>query len=66
MCVINYYTSNNTIMIISVLMGEVIVVFCEYTFLKNKLKYEKLNPLLLSILLNSASAILGYIINTFL
>ena len=64
MYVISHYIFKNTMMIILVLIGEVIVVLCEYKFLKNKLKFDRINPLLLSVILNIASVVLGHIINT--
>ncbi len=63
MMVIVYLFSNSAIVYLCLFFFEIIVMYVEYKFYRNKLKFRKIDPLLLSALLNFSSLILGFIIN---
>ncbi len=59
---IKYFIYSNIIIYIILAIFEVIVVLVEYKFYKRNLEYKKLNPLILSIILNTLSFSIGLLI----
>ena len=63
MMVVVYLTSNNVIIYFLFFLFEIMVIDLEYRFYKKKLVFKKISLLLLSIMLNISSLILGLIIS---
>lgn len=62
MMVVLYLTSNNLIIYSLLFLFEIIVIIIEYLFYRKKLLFKNINLLLLSIILNISSVIVGFII----
>lgn len=62
MNIFKYFIYSNIIIYIILAIFEVIVVLVEYKFYKRNLEYKKINPLLLSIILNILSFSIGFLI----
>ena len=62
MNIFKYFIYSNIIIYIILVIFEVIVVLVEYKFYKKNLEYKKINPLLLSIILNILSVSIGLLI----
>ena len=63
MMVVVYLTSNNVIIYFLFFLFEIMVIDLEYRFYKKMLVFKKISLLLLSIMLNISSLILGLIIS---
>ena len=59
---IKYFIYSNIIIYIILAIFEVIVVLVEYKFYKRNLEYKRINPLILSIILNTLSFSIGILI----
>ena len=66
MMVIVCLCSTSTIIYLFLFFFEIIVMYVEYNFYRNKLKFREINLLLLSIILNFSSVVLGFIITNIL
>ena len=63
MTIIRYFFSNYFIIYLCLFFFELIVMYVEYKFYRNRLKFRRISPLILSIILNFSSVIIGFIIN---
>lgn len=61
--IVSFFVKNNIVFYIIVIIFEIIVVFVEYLFYKNRLKYNRISLLLFSFILNASSFGLGLIYN---
>lgn len=62
MNIIKYFVYSNILIYIILIIFEIIVVLVEYNFYKNNLEYKRINPLILSIILNVLSFGFGLLI----
>ena len=62
MNIIKYYIYSNILIYVILTIFEIIVVLVEYSFYKKNLEYRKINPLVLSIILNTLSLGIGLLI----
>ena len=62
MLIVSYLISNNIIIYTLLIVFELLVIYSEYKYYKNRLIYKKINPIFLSFIFNIISVSLGFIL----